>query len=455
MISHLYCGKPLSGTSLSQTFPFYFQEHLKSPLESEYLFMAIREMRVFCWIICLLLGSFDLWSQSRIIVVETKLHQIGNDNSLVIELINPPDGVFDSQLIEANLSNNKRNLLGNLRRFADQRYMMTLSIEDNGIKILSAYGLREIPPEEQELSNHTLYAPTDYPIDPNPLPRTSRSSSEYTQQVVELTNVERWDNGMLAPFKMVEELCNSSQGHSQSMALNDFFAHCDLSSGATMGQRITAAGYGWNSASENIAAGYSSPQSAVNGWMNSSGHRANILSTSRRDIGAGYYYQSDNDPDARDNSSPSCVADGSSGPYGHYWTQNFGRDNNNYSIVIEREIASTNNQTVDIFVYGFAQTQYETSIQSMRFSNDGNSWSAWEPYQMDKTWTMTGGNGTKTVYAQLATGSNGGGSVQQTYDQIEYTGGPACDPMVFSYETIQGPVTYQSCLINLMIDVAV
>ena len=66
-----------------------------------------------------------------------------------------------------------------------------------------------------------------------------------------------------------------------------------------MSQRITAAGYSWNWCAENIAYGYTSVSSVMDGWMNSSGHRANILSTSARELGA-----------AR---------------VGNYWTQNFGR----------------------------------------------------------------------------------------------------------------------------------
>jgi uncharacterized protein YkwD len=50
------------------------------------------------------------------------------------------------------------------------------------------------------------------------------------------------------------------------------------SDGSDMGQRITRAGYRWGSAAENVASGFTSAQSVFNGWMNSPGHRDNILS---------------------------------------------------------------------------------------------------------------------------------------------------------------------------------
>ena len=74
------------------------------------------------------------------------------------------------------------------------------------------------------------------------------------------------------------------------MAEDDFFGHKgnDLSS---PWDRIDAAGYGnWYVLSENIAAGYQTADSAVAAWMNSSGHRANILNCRLEETGVGYFY---------------------------------------------------------------------------------------------------------------------------------------------------------------------
>jgi uncharacterized protein YkwD len=88
------------------------------------------------------------------------------------------------------------------------------------------------------------------------------------------------------------------------MARNDFFSHTG-SDGSSPGQRISRAGYRWWTYGENIAAGYPSPEHVVDAWMNSAGHRANILNPDFRDIGVGYIYKPDT-------------------TYGHYWTQDMG-----------------------------------------------------------------------------------------------------------------------------------
>ena len=64
------------------------------------------------------------------------------------------------------------------------------------------------------------------------------------------------------------------------------------------GQRITAAGYNWSAYGENVAYGYSSPESVMQGWMTSPGHKANILNCSFKEIGVGlaqpgYYWTQD------------------------------------------------------------------------------------------------------------------------------------------------------------------
>ena len=75
--------------------------------------------------------------------------------------------------------------------------------------------------------------------------------------------------------------------------------------GRTPFDRMTAAGYRYSTAAENIAAGQRTPQDVMTAWMNSPGHRANILNCALRQIGVGY-------------------ATGSSSQYGVYWTQDFG-----------------------------------------------------------------------------------------------------------------------------------
>jgi uncharacterized protein YkwD len=88
------------------------------------------------------------------------------------------------------------------------------------------------------------------------------------------------------------------------MACNDYFSHTGLD-GSSFSDRARRQGYNISYGGENIAAGYSTPEKVVQGWMNSSGHRDNILGEHYTDIGVGYAYSK--------NSS-----------YGIYWTAVFG-----------------------------------------------------------------------------------------------------------------------------------
>ena len=106
---------------------------------------------------------------------------------------------------------------------------------------------------------------------------------------------------------MDDRLQLTAEGHSQDMAINDYFSH-NTPDGTTPWDRIRAQGYFYSMAGENIAAGYASPESVVQAWMNSDGHRANILNCGFKDIGVGYYYLENDTGEVN---------------YRHYWTQVF------------------------------------------------------------------------------------------------------------------------------------
>jgi uncharacterized protein YkwD len=148
------------------------------------------------------------------------------------------------------------------------------------------------------------------------LPRIVTAPSTVAQQVVDLVNLQRISHGC-QPLNVSPDISAAAQAHSQDMALNDFVSHTG-SDGASVGQRLTRAGYSWLMIAENIAAGQSTPASVVASWMSSAGHRANILNCSLRDIGVGYYYQADDQANVRLSSSST------GGPFRHYWTQDFG-----------------------------------------------------------------------------------------------------------------------------------
>lgn len=133
------------------------------------------------------------------------------------------------------------------------------------------------------------------------------SANPFIRKVLDLTNGHRRQAG-LAPLRLNEKLSSAAQAHSESMAEDDFFSHTGRD-GSSPFDRIRSNGYQYKTAAENIAAGYSTPESVVNAWMDSPGHRGNILNGNFREIGIGYHFL-DNDPGS--------VA------YNSYWTQSFG-----------------------------------------------------------------------------------------------------------------------------------
>lgn len=240
-------------------------------------------------------------------------------------------------------------------------------------------------------------------------PKQTAVDPTYEEQVLEIVNQERWNNGQLAPLKGNTLLDNAAEGHSINMAVRNFFAHCDLDTKDSPWDRMEAAGYNFNNGGENIAAGYSSPTSVMAGWMDSSGHRANILGSNFREIGIGFHYQSNDQKNIRYDSG-NCIADGGGhGPFGNYWTQNFGKQNSTYPVVVNREAYETGTRQVNLYMYG---TGWATQ---MRFRNEDSAWSSWQAYQPDAAWTLSAGNGNKIVNAEI---KNGSGTVKSASDTI-------------------------------------
>lgn len=103
-----------------------------------------------------------------------------------------------------------------------------------------------------------------------------------------LVNAERSARG-LAPLADNAQLAAAAQRHADDMVARRYFSHTSAD-GRTFDQRIRTAGYGGGTLAENIAWGGGSlgtPRRIVTGWMNSAGHRANILNAAFRDSGVG------------------------------------------------------------------------------------------------------------------------------------------------------------------------
>ena len=103
-------------------------------------------------------------------------------------------------------------------------------------------------------------------------------------EVIRLTNIERGKAGC-EPLRTDERLRIAARNHSADMARRDYFAHLSQD-GRTYFQRVKAAGYP-RPAGENLARGQDSSQEVVQAWMDSPGHRRNMLSCEFDTIGVG------------------------------------------------------------------------------------------------------------------------------------------------------------------------
>lgn len=108
-----------------------------------------------------------------------------------------------------------------------------------------------------------------------------------------LVDVERGRAGC-APLKTSEQLITAARAHSAWMAQTGKFSHLG-SGGSTFVTRVEATGYRQPSG-ENIAWGYRSASAVVDGWMNSPGHRANILNCRSKAVGVGVAHDADGTP---------------------------------------------------------------------------------------------------------------------------------------------------------------
>lgn len=160
----------------------------------------------------------------------------------------------------------------------------------------------EKPEVNQPSETPNTNQPTEKPQTPNQEntnkeEQTSSNLSAYEQKVVELTNVERSKNG-LAPLKIDENLSKVAREKSRDMSVNKYFDHTSPTYGSPF-DMMKKYGITYRSAGENIAMGQRTPEEVVQAWMNSAGHRANILNGDYTHIGVGHISE------------------------GNYWTQQF------------------------------------------------------------------------------------------------------------------------------------
>lgn len=112
-------------------------------------------------------------------------------------------------------------------------------------------------------------------------------ASSFEVQVVQLVNQERAKYG-LQPLAHRADLSIVARDKAKDMVVNNYFSHTSPTYGSPF-DMMRAYGIRYNYAGENIAKGYRSPQEVVRAWMNSEGHRRNILNPNFTGIGVGYY----------------------------------------------------------------------------------------------------------------------------------------------------------------------
>ena len=133
------------------------------------------------------------------------------------------------------------------------------------------------------------------------------SNEGFEQEVIQLINQERRQAG-LEPLQFEPLLAQAAETHSTNMALQDFYDHTGAD-GSDFTDRIEATGFSITGMSaENIHAYYNDPEAVVQGWMESPGHRDNILNPEFTEIGAGHYFLENDIGDEN---------------WNHYWTTVF------------------------------------------------------------------------------------------------------------------------------------
>lgn len=127
-----------------------------------------------------------------------------------------------------------------------------------------------------------------------------RGESSQANEVLKLVNEERKKQG-LSSLTLSSKLTSIATTKAKDMAVNKYFSHQSPTYGSPF-EMLQQFGVSYRSAGENIAGGQKTAKEVMNSWMNSSGHRANILSKNYTQLGVGYYQ---------------------GGSYGTYWVQMF------------------------------------------------------------------------------------------------------------------------------------
>ena len=140
-------------------------------------------------------------------------------------------------------------------------------------------------PESNKPEDNNNSGSTNKPNNNNNSGSTSESFSAYQKEVVDLVNIERAKAG-LNPLTLDSSISNVATKKSQDMIDNNYFSHNSPTYGSPF-DMLKKFGISYKTAGENIAMGQKTPKEVVNAWMNSEGHRKNIMNPNFSKIGVG------------------------------------------------------------------------------------------------------------------------------------------------------------------------
>jgi uncharacterized protein YkwD len=116
----------------------------------------------------------------------------------------------------------------------------------------------------------------------------AETDKSFEIRVIELINEERAKAGLSA-LKPQHQLTAAAQVYSADMACHNYLSHTGRD-GSRFVERAARQGYQFDYGGENLAGGYATPEEVVQGWMDSPGHRENILNEHYVDVGVGYAF---------------------------------------------------------------------------------------------------------------------------------------------------------------------
>lgn len=202
---------------------------------------------------------------------------------------------------------------------------------------------------------------------------------------VYLGNLARRENGV-PPLRWNWQMTRAARWFSWDSVENRTEPYCGHqdTQGNWPDYRIRFFGYLGFGGAENAFCGYVTPQQAIDGWLDSPGHRANLLDSNSREIGLGYYVR---ESDGRG-----------------YVTQDFGVDAVYPPLIIENEAPNVTSPVVSLYVYDRSQgggfAEMGPAAEMMLSNNACFSGASWQPYTPEPTWTLESGTGWRTVYAR-------------------------------------------------------